>query len=170
MGVRVSGASLDSPMEKSPTMPLKPAKVSVSGAAAPADSLDGKKVTKPQMSNESGVAGARGEAGEAIDPPAGDEAPGETAVEGETAAAAEGDGEEGAAAVAAPEAGNEDAGDAAVEGEEGGEGGEEAAEKAGDAAEDGSGEAGAEGKEQKILSPGGREETWEATEEEPADA
>ena len=46
----------------------------------------------------------------------------------------------------------------------------EAAEKAADAAEGGDTEEDAEGKEQKILSPGGREETWEATEEEPADA
>ena len=45
-----------------------------------------------------------------------------------------------------------------------------AQEKAADAAEGGDTEEGAEGKEQKILSPGGREETWEATEEEPADA
>jgi len=31
------------------------------------------------------------------------------------------------------------------------------------------GDEGREGKEHKLLSPGGREETWEATEEEPAD-
>ena len=88
MGTHVAGASLDSPIAKSPIgkspkMPLKPAKVSGSPVTpAPADSLDGKNVTKPKTLNKSGKAeAAGGEAREEVDgsagTPIGDGAPGE---------------------------------------------------------------------------------------------
>jgi hypothetical protein len=182
MGTHVAGASLDSPIAKSPIgkspkMPLKPAKVSGSPVTpAPADSLDGKNVTKPKTLNKSGKAeAAGGEAREEVDgsagTPIGDGAPGEApsgvaSAESEAAVAA-GDiaGDQGVAATAEEADEDRDAGDATVVGGTGGREG-----KAGNAAEDEGGDADAEGKEQKILSPGGREETWEATEEEPVEA
>lgn len=161
-------------------MPLKPAKVSGSPVTpAPADSLDGKKVTKPKILNKSEKAeAAGGEARDAVDgsagAPVGDGAPGEApseeaSAESEAGVAA-GDIAVDQGVVATAEAADEDrnAGDAAALGEAGGR--EGAAGKTGNAAEDEGGDAEAQGKEQKILSPGGREETWEATEEEPADA
>jgi hypothetical protein len=181
----VAGASLDSPIAKlpigkSPKMPLNPEKVSGFPVnPAPADSLDGKNVTKPKILNKSGKAeAAGGEAREAVDgsagTPVGDGAPGE-ALSGESsaeseAAVAAGDiaGDQGVAATAEDADEDRDTGDAAVVGGTGGR--EGAAGQAGNTADDEGADADAEGKEQKILSPGGREETWEATEEEPVEA
>ena len=186
MGTHVAGASLDSPIAKSPIgkspkMPLKPAKVSgyPPVTPTPADSLDGKKVTKPKILNKSGKAeAAGGEAREAVDgsagTPVGDGAPGEAppgeaSAESEAAVAA-GDiaGDQGVAANAEAADEDRDAGDEAVVGGTGER--EGAAGKEGKTAENEGGDADAEGKEQKILSPGGREETWEATEEENVEA
>jgi hypothetical protein len=117
------------------------------GAPAPAAAEDQRR----GMGEEGGPLGS-------WEPAAADEKPADEHIAAGEAAAAESE---------APEAGEEDQG-----------GGEKAG---GQVEQDGGGQAGQvvevaeggdegrEGQEHKLLSPGAREETWEATEEEPAD-
>ena len=117
------------------------------GAPAPAAAEDQRR----GMGEEGGPLGS-------WEPAAADEKPADEHIAAGEAAAAESE---------APGAGEEEQGGGEkaggqVEQDGGGQAGQdvEVAER---------GDEGREGKEHKLLSPGGREETWEATEEEPAD-